>query len=54
MTYGRNKKGRISEPKSRSKQAWERGKGARKIGNPRYKPSTCVRNGKRVKCYRVR
>ena len=22
----------------RSKQGWERGKGARKIGNPRYKP----------------
>ena len=22
----------------RSKQDWERGKGARKIGNPRYKP----------------
>jgi len=22
----------------RSKQNWERGKGARKIGNPRYKP----------------
>ena len=38
----------------RSKQNWERGRGARKIGNPRYKPSTCMRNGKRVKCYRVR
>lgn len=22
----------------RSKQPWERGRGARKIGNPRYKP----------------
>ena len=24
--------------KRRSKQNWERGRGARKIGNPRYKP----------------
>ena len=38
----------------RSKQNWERGRGARKIGNPRYKPSTCMRKGRRVKCYRVR
>lgn len=38
----------------RSSQDWERGVGARKIGNPRYKPSTCIRNGKRVKVYRVR
>lgn len=38
----------------RSKENWERGKGARKIGNPRYKPSTAMRNGKRIKVYRVR
>ena len=38
----------------RSKQSWERGRGARKIGNPRYKPSTAMRNGKRIKVYRVR
>lgn len=43
-----------SDMKRRSKQRWERGAGARKIGNPRYKPSTCMRNGKRVKVYRVR
>ena len=30
----------------RSKQNWERGKGARKIGNPRYKP--VVRKGRKV------
>ena len=24
--------------KQRSKQDWERGRGARRIGNPRYKP----------------
>ena len=29
--------------KRRSKESWERGRGARKIGNPRYKPV-------RVKC----
>lgn len=28
----------------RSKQNWERGRGARKIGNPRYKP--VMRKGK--------
>lgn len=42
----RNKKGRYSEPKSRSKENWERGRGARRIGNPRYKP--VKRNGKKV------
>jgi len=30
----------------RSKQDWERGRGARRIGNPRYKP--VVRKGKKV------
>ena len=30
----------------RSKQPWERGRGARRIGNPRYKP--VIRNGKKV------
>jgi hypothetical protein len=40
--------------KRRSSQNWERGSKAKKIGNPRYKPSTCLRNGKRVKVYRVR
>ena len=30
----------------RSKQNWERGRGAKRIGNPRYKP--VVRNGKKV------
>ena len=40
--------------KRKSAQNWERGKGARKIGNPRYRPSTCMRDGRRVKVYRVR
>ena len=26
------------DQKRRSKQDWERGRGAKKIGNPRYKP----------------
>ena len=30
----------------RSKEQWERGRGARKIGNPRYKP--VVRKGRKV------
>lgn len=30
----------------RSKQRWERGRGARKIGNPRYKPIR--RHGRKV------
>jgi len=36
----RNKKGRYSEPLSRSSQDWERGRGAKRKGNPRYMPST--------------
>ena len=32
--------------KYRSKQDWERGRGARRIGNPRYKP--VMRNGKKT------
>ena len=48
----RNAKGRFSEPKSRSKESWERGKGAKRKGNPRYKPVT--RNGKKVYILRKR
>jgi len=36
----------------RSKQNWERGRGARRIGNPRYKP--VVRNGRKVYVLRKR
>lgn len=43
---GRNKRGRFSDQKSRSKQRHERGKGAKRKGNPRYKP--VKRNGKKV------
>jgi len=34
----RNKKGQYSDRLSRSKEDWERGKGARRKGNPSYKP----------------
>ena len=52
---GNNIMARTSKDQARrSSQNWERGRGAKKIGNPRYKPSTCMRNGKRIKCYRVR
>lgn len=46
----RNKLGRYSDVLSRSKEPWERGRGAMKKGNPSYKPSTS--NDKKV--YRVR
>ena len=32
------KRGLSQDIKRRSKENWERGRGARKIGNPRYKP----------------
>ena len=50
----RSKRSTLADRRQRSSQSWERGVGARKIGNPRYRPSTCMRNGKRVKVYRVR
>jgi len=31
-------RGLKADMKRRSKENWERGRGARKIGNPRYKP----------------
>jgi len=52
MILKRNKKGRYSDSKSRSKEAWERGKGAKRKGNPRYKP--VVRNGRKVYVLRKR
>lgn len=32
------KRGRNQDSRKRSSENWERGVGARKIGNPRYKP----------------
>lgn len=39
----------------RSKQAWERGRGAPKKGNPRYKPQVITnKNGNKQKVYVLR
>jgi hypothetical protein len=38
MVIKHTSRGLKQDIKRRSKQSWERGKGARKIGNPRYKP----------------
>jgi len=46
MTIVRNKKGQVSERLSRSTENWERGRGAKRKGNPSYKPE--IRNGKKV------
>ena len=46
ISMRRNKTGRFSERKSRSKQNWERGRGAKRKGNPRYKP--VMRKGRKV------
>jgi len=39
-------RGLKQDKKRRSKQTWERGRGAKRKGNPRYKP--VVRNGRKV------
>ena len=45
----------VSDRRQRSKQNWERGKGAKKIGNPRYKSVSIVdKNGNNKKVYVVR
>jgi len=40
------RRGLKQDRRQRSKQNWERGRGARKIGNPRYKP--VIRKGRKV------
>lgn len=50
MTHNHKK-----DSKQRSKEGHERGKGAPKKGNPRYKPSMVTdKNGNRKKVYKVR
>jgi len=46
MKLGRSKSGQYSDYKSRSKEPHERGLGAKRKGNPRYKP--VVKNGRKV------
>jgi len=48
----RSKRSKSSDDKQRSKQDWERGRGAKKKGNPRYKP--VVRKGRKVYIVRKR
>jgi len=48
----RTTRGKNQDNKRRSKEDWERGKGAKRIGNPRYKP--VVRKGKKVYIVRKR
>lgn len=48
----RSKNSRFSDNKNRSKQKWERGRGAKRKGNPRYMPVT--RNGRKVYVLRPR
>ena len=38
MAIKHTSRGLAQDMKRRSKENWERGRGARKIGNPRYKP----------------
>ncbi len=45
-------KNKSQDDKRRSKQDWERGWGAKRKGNPRYKPVT--RNGRKVYILRKR
>ena len=52
MVSRKNKKGRYSENLSKSKEPWETGRGARRIGNPRFKP--VVLNGKKTYVLRKR
>lgn len=42
----------VADRKLRSKEGWERGKGAKRKGNPRYKP--VKRNGRKVYVLRKR
>jgi len=43
---------RKRDMKLRSKENWERGRGAKRKGNPRYKP--VIRNGRKVYVLRKR
>lgn len=52
---GRRKDGQISDQKSRSRESWERGSGAKKKGNPRYTPKRVRRkDGSMTTVYKLR
>lgn len=46
MVIYHTRRGRKQDSRLRSKQKWERGRGARRKGNPRYKP--VMRKGRKV------
>jgi len=52
MVIKHTSRGWSRDKKLRSKQNWERGRGARRIGNPRYKP--VVRKGRKVYILRAK
>ncbi len=51
----RSKRSLNQDRAKRSSEGWERGKKAKKIGNPRYKPVIITdKNGNKRKVYKVR
>jgi hypothetical protein len=52
MVIKHTKRGLKQDQRLRSNQNWERGRGARRIGNPRYKP--VIRKGRKVYIVRSR
>jgi len=52
MVIKHTKRGRSQDARLRSKENWERGRGAKRKGNPRYKP--VVRKGRKVYILRKR
>ena len=52
MVIKHTKRGLKQDQRLRSNQNWERGRGSRRIGNPRYKP--VIRKGRKVYIVRSR
>jgi len=52
MVIKHTKRGLSQDKRLRSKENWERGRGAKRKGNPRYKP--VVRKGRKVYILRKR
>lgn len=51
----RSKRSTNADRRQRSTEDWERGRGAKKKGNPRYTPATVTdKNGNKRKVYKVR
>jgi hypothetical protein len=51
MAIKHTKRGWSQDRRRRSKQNWERGRGAKRKGNPRYKP--VIRKGRKVYILRI-